>query len=266
VHAVESVASVGAGPQVSTALHESVNDPQPQACVAHVFCGEQVHECALGSHVPPSHAPQSMVTPQPLSPEPQAQPRAVHVWPVQPHWFMFPLPPHVCGATHVSGHCTTFPQPSSMLPHCAFIEVHVAGMHGPVPHWSVPPPPHVAPASHVPQLRVFPQPSGTLPHSALKSAHVSGWHLHWCTVRSHVSLAPVQSPQSTVRPHGSMPTPHAQPSCGHDGTAPQASLDASPAGPSSPAPVSLPLLPLLPPPSPLVEASAPPSPPDAEKD
>jgi hypothetical protein len=261
VHTVVSVTSVGAGPQVSTALHESVNDPQPQPCVMHVFCGAQVHECAFGSHVPPSHVPQLIVVPQPLSPEPHAQPRPVHVWPVQPHWFMFPLPSQVWGATHVSGHCTTFPQPSSMLPHWAFIEAHVAGTHGPVPHCSVPPPPHVAPASHVPHISVFPQPSGTFPHSALKSAHVSGWHLHMCEVGSHVSLAPVQSPQSTVRPHPSMPTPQAHPSCGHEGTAPQASLDASTAGPSFAVPVSAPL---LLPPSPLVEASAPPPP--AEND
>lgn len=259
VHWVE-MASIGAGPQLSTALHESVNDPHPYPNVPHVFSGTHVHECAFGSQAPPSHPPQAIGLPQPLSPVPHCQPRSVHVFGVHPHCVAFPLPPQVSGAWHVSGHCTTTPHPSSMLPHWAFSDVHVIGTHVPEPHWSVPPPPHVVPASQVPHESVFPQPSGTLPHSALKSEQASGWHLHWC-VTSHVSFAFVQSPQSTARPHPSWPTPHSQPSCGQDGTAPQDSPGASPPvasvpppGPS-PAPASTP-----------EEASTPASGAEAEKD
>lgn len=220
-----------------------------------------MHECELAPHVPPSHPPQSSLAPQPSSPVPHCQPRSVHVFPVHPHCVAFPLPSHVCGATHVSTHCTTFPHPSSMLPHSAPCDSHVVGTHGPVPHWSVPPPPHVAPASHVPHEMVFPQPSGTFPHSALKLAQVSGVHLHWC-VASHVSFAFVQAPQSTGRPHASWPTPHAQPSCGQDGTAPHDSPGASTPGASGPPPALSPPAPVSTP----EDASTPLSGAEAEKD
>jgi hypothetical protein len=164
----------------------------------------------------------------------------------------------------VSGHCTIIPHPSSMLPHWAPCDAHVVGTHVPEPHLSGPPPPQV-PASQVPHERTLPQPSGTFPHWAPKPVQVVGLHLQWW-VRSHVSFGFEQMPQSTARPHPSCPIPHSQPSCGQEGTEPQASTDASlPVAsppPSGPGPSS----PLTPSMAMDPSAPAPASGGDAEKD
>lgn len=42
-----------------------------------------------------------MVAPHPFATVPQFFPSAAHVVGVQPHTFVVPPPPHVCGALHV---------------------------------------------------------------------------------------------------------------------------------------------------------------------
>jgi hypothetical protein len=94
-------------------------------------------------------------------------------------------------------------------------ELHVAPMQLGAPHWNAsPPPPHVFPLEHVPQLSSVPQPSGGVPQSAPTDVQVAGVQLvppHRLATPPPPQVCPAgQVPQSTVTPpQPSLWGPHA---------------------------------------------------------
>ena len=61
-------------------------------------------------------------------------------------------------------HASVLPQPSPVEPHVMPWAAQVLGEQVAVPHLpGVPPPPHVVPVGHVPQLKMLPQPSPVEP-------------------------------------------------------------------------------------------------------
>jgi hypothetical protein len=66
------------------------------------------------------------------------------------------------------------PQPFGQSPQFLPAGHCVSGVHGGAPHWfATPPPPHVWPAGHVPQLIELPQPSPVWPQPTFCPPQVS---------------------------------------------------------------------------------------------
>jgi len=90
-----------------------------------------------------------------------------------PQTFALPPPPQVAGAVQVP-HVRTLPQPSETVPHVAFADAQVAGVHLPEPQVFGPPPPQLCGAVHVPHESMPLQPSEMDPQVALWSVQVVG--------------------------------------------------------------------------------------------
>jgi hypothetical protein len=122
---------------------------------------------------PGLHVPQLRTPPQPSLAVPQLKPRASHVFVRQPQLFAIPPPPQLLGVVHVP-QSREPPQPSLTVPQVSLSDAHVAGVHGPAPHWLGVVAPQVWVPLHVPHDSMWPQPSGRRPQLAFWAAHVVG--------------------------------------------------------------------------------------------